>query len=396
MTDAVILAAPVPPTTRINALRLLDLAHPDNGHVVVFWEELCALWQCAEGTARRHLGLMHQAGLVHYSSNGDGCAYVTFRHLSRVGARKSSDFSTQSARGRAPEQPAAAPEQPFDARGRAENDHQRAENARPRAFSVEKTDATSHAGLVGWLVGSTDQPDPEPTNQPAAPDAPPEPQPEPQPSVAAAVACAGLLRVRMRGDQAKAIAAHVPLAVIREAVGAWWMLRKSVGGQFADHPGIVVTWLREWHRTRATPWPEPPARWRAEPLYRLMCTPAELDALAAAEQAERDALAAELATPDAPPEPPQARDGDRAEPEPGSAAAIWREFVRDRLSGGQIADGDELAAALHPASTVERIIVRTPAARLELDRKRLTPGWRRRLSAIAGHPVAVEFVEEEE
>lgn len=400
MTDSAILTATLPPTTQINGLRLLELAHPDNGHVVLFWPELCELWQCAPGTARRHLGLLHQAGVVHYSTNGDGCAYITFRHLSRVGARNPSKISTENARGRAVQTADEAAEQPFDARGISESARGISENARGRAESVEKIDVSSHAHagaqLVGWLVGSIDQSDPEPTNQPAAA---PEPAPtEPvatPPTVEAAVAAAGLLRVRMRGDQAKAIAANVPLPIIREAVGAWWTGRKAVGGQYENQPGLVVTWLREWHRTGATPWPDPPASWEHDPLCELMRTPAEKDARAAAEQAARDAMIAAdeewASSPPAaaaPPLPPKPK------PQPGTAEAYWAQLQADfalhQPAGG--VDGILRDSRVIDYTDGAFTVALADGERVDWAEKKLRNQVKRRLAVIMGrHDIDVTF-----
>lgn len=43
---------------------------------------------------------------------------------------------------------------------------------------------------------------------------------------------------------AKQLATQYPFEVIRKAVAFWWCNRKSRGGEFAESPGIVLTWLR--------------------------------------------------------------------------------------------------------------------------------------------------------
>ena len=405
MSDSIILASSAPNSTKLRGLELLDCAHPDNGHIAMAWGDLCDLWQCATGTARRHLGNLHEAGLIHYSSNGDGVVYVTFKHLSPAhqrtnGARgraESENARAETARGRAESEivravePAAEPaEQPFDARGRAETARPRTESEIVRAETVENFDDSSHAcagaQLVGWLVGSTDQSDPEPTNQPAAPQTAPLPSVAP-PSVEAAVAMAGLLRVRMKGDQATAIAANVPLPIIREAVGAWWCNRKAAGGQFKDYPGIVVTWLREWYRTQATPWPEPPAAWEREPLYEMMMTPAEKDA--------RAALDRELELeyePDPEPEEPRRRPLGYAdpepEPEPGTPEAFWQQLKADFALHQPVGSVDGVLQASRVMGYEEGrfVIGITDAFRLDWAEKKLRNQVKRRLAVIMGLP----------
>ena len=43
---------------------------------------------------------------------------------------------------------------------------------------------------------------------------------------------------------AKQLAKQHSFEIIRQAVGFWWCNRKSRGGEFAESPGIVLTWLR--------------------------------------------------------------------------------------------------------------------------------------------------------
>lgn len=403
MSDSIILASSAPNSTKLRGLELLDRAHPENGHIALAWEDLCDLWHCATGTARRHLGGLHEAGLIHYSSNGDGVVYVTFKHLSPAhqrpnGARGRAEMDhprAETARPRAEMdhpravEPAAEPaEQPFDARGRAETARGRAEMDHGRAETVENFDDSSHvcapAQLVGWLVGSTDQSDPEPTNQPAAAQTT-TPATVAPPSVEAAVAMAGLLRVRMKGDQATAIAANVPLPIIREAVGAWWCNRKAAGGQFKDHPGIVVTWLREWYRTQATPWPEPPAAWEREPLFEMMMTPAEKDARAAL---ERELERAYESDPDPEPARPHPLGHAEPEPEPGTPEAFWRQLKADFALHQPVGGVDDTLRTSRVLSYEDGkfVIGVADSFRLDWAEKKMRNQVRRRLAVIMGLP----------
>ena len=89
-------------TAKVNALLLLDLAHADNGHVMITWDELAALWGVAVPTSRRHLGDLQTANVLHYSTNGDRqTIYINFKAWvrARVDARNSSPESTKNARG---------------------------------------------------------------------------------------------------------------------------------------------------------------------------------------------------------------------------------------------------------------------------------------------------------
>ena len=90
--------ADIPHATRTNALRLLRHAHPDNGHVAMTWQDASALCEVSTSTLRRQLGQMAAAHLIHYSTNGDGYVYCTFKAWIR---REVSKNSTVDARPRA-------------------------------------------------------------------------------------------------------------------------------------------------------------------------------------------------------------------------------------------------------------------------------------------------------
>ena len=73
-----ILGSGLSKTTIANALALLDRAHPYNGHITITWESLCDLWGLTSiGVARRYLGRISQAGIIHYTTNQ--WVYATFR-----------------------------------------------------------------------------------------------------------------------------------------------------------------------------------------------------------------------------------------------------------------------------------------------------------------------------
>jgi hypothetical protein len=78
------------PQTKLNAFQLLEQVDPNSGHITLTREELCALFEVgSDGAARRHLGRMQAAGIIHYSTNA--AVYINFRAWIdprlRVGAR---------------------------------------------------------------------------------------------------------------------------------------------------------------------------------------------------------------------------------------------------------------------------------------------------------------------
>ena len=144
--------ANLPPETRTTALRLLRLAHPENGHVAITKQDACELaggivW----GSLQRQLGQLAKAHLIHYSTNGDGLVYCTFKaFVLRANAKN----STPNVDG-------------FDA---TDQDHEeparldRRANAKNSTPNVDGFDATSHARAIdldlntGRKVGRKDQP----------------------------------------------------------------------------------------------------------------------------------------------------------------------------------------------------------------------------------------------
>ncbi len=146
--------AELTPETRTTALRLLRLAHPDNGHVAISKQQACELaggivW----GSLQRQLGQLAKAHLIHYSTNGDGLVYCTFKaFVLRANAKN----STPNVDG-------------FDA---TDQDHEeparldRRANAKNSTPNVDGFDATSHARALdldlntttGRKVGRKDQP----------------------------------------------------------------------------------------------------------------------------------------------------------------------------------------------------------------------------------------------
>lgn len=211
------------------------------------------------------------------------------------------------------------------------------------------------------------------------------------PTVEQAICLALLLRIRMRADKAQMFAATLPLRTVREAVGAWWMNRKEVGGKYDAHPGIVVHWLEN----HATPvWPPPPASWQHEALYLDFRTRAERDA---DEDAERQAAAWSAAQVERTPAAPHPVRTAEPDPEPGTPAALWRQLCSD-LSQAYGPGSEPFGAdmRLHPGSTLHKLVIVAPRPRLDWMRNRMTNQLQRRARVLAGHDVAVEFVEGED
>jgi hypothetical protein len=143
--------ANLPPETRATALRLLRVAHPDNGHVAISKQEACELaggivW----GSLQRQLGQLAKAHLIHYSTNGDGLVYCTFKAFAlRLNAKNSTpnvDRIDVADQGR--EEPARL---------------DRRLNAKNSTSNVDGIDATSHARTLdltntGRKVGRKDLP----------------------------------------------------------------------------------------------------------------------------------------------------------------------------------------------------------------------------------------------
>ena len=270
-----ITSANIPHATRTNALRLLRQAHPDNGHVAITWKDASALCEVSLGTLRRQLGQMAAAHLIHYSSNGDGYVYCTFKAWIR---REPSKNSTVDARGR------AGTVEKFDSAEATPEKHDAADAREPSKNST--VDARGRAVDARSLTRAS-APDPDLTDRLTDYD--------PTGTVSQSVTpdqyrrTQALLRdIHIEGDDAKRIARAHPFERVRDCVAAWWMNRKSVGGKLQNGPGIVIFWLDNWPN-------KPPnhydvAAWRKEPLYRSHRTPQEVaaaDSGATDDEAER-------------------------------------------------------------------------------------------------------------
>ena len=73
---------------------------------------------------------------------------------------------------------------------------------------------------------------------------------------------------------AKQLAKIHPFELLRRAVGFWWANRRSLGGEFDERPGIVITWLTNLEETTI---PETlPSEFMASALFRRHRAPAEI------------------------------------------------------------------------------------------------------------------------
>ena len=265
-------------TARLNALTLLDLAHADNGHVMITWRELAELWGIAESTSRRHLGDLQTANILHYSTNGDGqTVYINFKAWvkTRVGARKSSSDATEIARPRAISAPDDSGDDQKSRVGARKSSSDATKNARGRAISAPDLSRASAHDLEGRKEYTTDDPSILPSF------------PRPATRQEAERSLRLLLAVKLAPKHANQLAGLVAFTVIRDHVAAWWMNRKSVGGPLYDGPGIVYRWLTD--PAGAAPNAYIDADWRRTELYKLHRTPEEVAAVANGEQGDDEA-----------------------------------------------------------------------------------------------------------
>ena len=259
--------ADIPHATRTNALRLLRHAHPDNGHVAITWQDASAVCGVSLGTLRRQLGQMAAAHLIHYSSNGDGYVYCTFKAWIR---REPSKNSTVDARGRAgtgekfdSNQPADEGHDAPDAREPSKNS---TVDARGRAVDARSLTRASAGDLEGRKEGRNT----DPTNfLPSFP----------TPTRTEADRSLKLLRddrVNLWIRHANRLAGLFPFEYIRDHVAAWYMNRKEVGGPLKNGSGIVYVWLLEPGKAVRNGYE--PAEWRKTDLYKDHRTPDEVAA----------------------------------------------------------------------------------------------------------------------
>ena len=222
-------------TTKANALALLTMAHADTGQAILTWEALGALFDANKGTSRRHLGELHKAGIIHYSTNGDGIVYVNFKAWVR---------SLHA-----------------DVMKSAKN----VQNSREK--DAEKARIHTRVGAPDLTDRLTDSTDPT-SNVSQSVTAPP---------IDERRLTEALLRdIRIPGRDAARIALAHPYGRVRDAVASWWMNRKSAGGKLENSPGIVLYWLNNW--PDKPPNHYEPADWHKQDLYLRHRTPDEVAA----------------------------------------------------------------------------------------------------------------------
>lgn len=242
---------------KYTARNLLDLAD-EQGHVRLTYEAALTCTECETVvTLRTHLIALKAADVLTYHLNG--AVDVTFVGFPPREIDESTLAERSFTRGerskmiahRASAPDDATPTTTPDSAPRAPSDHFRSLGDQKRSPSDHETPETddahyisacTHERAVGWLVGSNNQSDTENTNQPTNPETPPAGDLKIDP-VQSAQTYALLLAIRMKQSNAKRFSAQVPFAQCRQYVAHWWYNRKYLGGRFADHPGILVTWL---------------------------------------------------------------------------------------------------------------------------------------------------------
>jgi hypothetical protein len=254
-------------TTKANALALLTLAHEDTGHAMLTWEALADLFGANPGTSRRHLGELHKAGIIHYSTNGDGIVYVNFKAWIR-GMHSDVTKSAKNVQKNREKDAEILHNNCADDSGDPEGMHNlRGNNAKNvqknREKDAEKARILTRASAPDLTDRLTDY---DPTGQ-----------------ISQSVTAdqyrrtkALLKDIRIDGPDAHRIARAHPFERVRDCVAAWWMNRKSVGGKLQNGPGIVIFWLDHW--PDKPPNHYEPADWHREDLYRQHRTPDEVAA----------------------------------------------------------------------------------------------------------------------
>jgi hypothetical protein len=369
----------LPPASKANALALLAMAHHDNGHLAIDWQDLAAAFgHISRSRSRRHLGLMQEANLIHYSSNGDGVVYINFKAWLRISARGRAENDHSEVEKRAPTRD---PESTTDDAARvgarktttprAENDHPTRENGSLPIRAPARSDCL--------IDRSSDQPDE--INQSITP-ATTGPQRTPRLPWEAPLSYRFLTdpRVAMRRRDAERLSTAHPFHHIRDAVAHWLSNRKAAGGRFEDYPGIVVYWLDNSDETVI---PVMSEEFQRSDLYRDYRTPQEI----AEEQEQGQKAAPEPITPRPPAAPAPA-------PEPGTPEHVWWQ-VRGEIEleqGGAFARWlDATRVLAHDQAANAFTVTCRPHAHDWLNH-RLARQIARKLTIITGRPAAIKFV----
>jgi len=258
-------------TTKANALALLTMAHADTGQAILTWEALAALFDANKGTSRRHLGELHKAGIIHYSTNGDGIVYVNFKAWVRSlhadvtkSAKNVQNFREKDAEILHTDDTG----QQADAQGTQLSRGKSAKNVQNfREKDAEKARLLTRTSAPDLTDRLTDHLDPT-SNVSQSVTAPAQDERR---------LTETLLRdIRIPGRDAARIALAHPYSRVRDAVASWWMNRKSAGGKLENSPGIVLYWLNNWPDKPPNHYDD--AAWRQEELYLRHRTPEEVAA----------------------------------------------------------------------------------------------------------------------
>ncbi len=359
----------MPKSTKANALALLLHVHPENGHAVVSWPELSEMFgDVDKRVARRHLGTMQKADLIHYSSNGDGLVYVNFKAwLAEKRALSTQNSCIEDTKNvhsehenRALKTPTQNDENDGARVGARKTCTESTKNARGRALTYthasarlnERTDPIQSIDEISSFI----QPGPE-TEQ--------------------ARSFALLREVKVIQSEAATLAAGHPFERVRLCVAAFWMNRKSAGGKLKDSdPAIIVYWLKNWPRVEPNPFDE--RAWRREDLYLAHRTPEE--------------LAAEL---EPPPEPPPIVVPAVAQPPPAylDDDPGWLAVAADTAAGDELAGLIEIGEV--QGLPLYRLQAKDPTRAQYLD-NRMAGRLRKVITGAIGCAVQVRIVGDDE
>lgn len=234
-----------------SGLRLLWMGKESNGYVNFSHDE--ALILCgtsAKSTLRYHLMRLRNAGILRtYSTNGTVRAKVAgypgseliVHERSRTASTNSRTASTNSRMG-STDVIECSESREQGSRDRAAGQLLRAAGSRDRAAGqhynrnfddypqnlpfmlVSKLDTTNTDDSGTNLLTATATTAIDPVEE--------------------ALSVALMAAAGMWMKTAKQLATQYPFEMIRRAVAFWWCNRKSRGGEFAESPGIVLTWLR--------------------------------------------------------------------------------------------------------------------------------------------------------
>ncbi len=351
----------LPKSTKANALALLEAVHPENGHAVLSWDDLSEMFGGVDKrVARRHLGAMQKADLIHYSSNGDALVYLNFKawlaEKRALSTLKTCTEDTKNVHSEHEKRALSAP---------AENDTNESARVDARKTCTESTKNARGRALTYTHVraqndGLTD-PDPIDGNSQSIP-----PSPEEQ------MQSLALLRaIRVSPPKAAALAELHPFERVRCCVASWWMNRQAMGGKLQNGPGMVVHWLDEWPRVEPNTFDE--REWQRTELY--------LDHRTAAELAE------DVAPPPTPLEPLVVIE---AQPPPYlDDDPAWLAVASDPGAAGELSGLVEVTVV--DGVPLYRLQARDPVMAQMLD-NRMAARLQKVIKGAVGYPVQVEII----